>query len=157
MVLLTLLAGEDEVDGRVGGLGEVVLGLGVAVGASIVVADDLVMRSQTVVLRILRRRPVIARTGVCAFLVAASKFDAVLRGISRKVLVLRRHRSGLWWVRRGMHLSLLARWVVLNITSLALLREFGQIQLHDIFQQILHLVCILQFLLIDNVLSFKVC
>ena len=120
MVLLALLAGKDEVDGRVGRLSEVVLGLGVAMRASIIVGDDLVRR-QPVVLRILRRRPVVARAGVCALPVAASKLDAVLRGIRCEVLMLRRHRPGLRWVRRGMHFPLLARWVVLNTALLPLL------------------------------------
>ena len=97
------------------------LGLRVAVGASIIVGDDLVVRRQPVVLSVLRRRPVIAGTGFCALLVAASQFDAVLRGVSCEVLGLRRHRSGLWGIRRGVHLSLLARRVVLNIALLALL------------------------------------
>ena len=154
MVLLALLAGKDEVDGRVSRLGEVMLCLRMAVGASIVVRNDLVVRRQPIVLRILRRRTVVARTGVCALLVAASEFDAVLRGISCEVLMLSRHRSRLWWVRRCVHLSLLAGWVVLNIALLPLLREFGQIQLHNIFQQILHLFLVLQFLLVYYVLAF---
>ena len=56
--------------------------LGVAIGASIVVGYDLVMRRQPIVLRVLRRRSVIAWAGFRALLVAASELDAVLRGIS---------------------------------------------------------------------------
>ena len=97
------------------------LWLGVAMRASIIVGNDLLVRRQPVVLGILRRRPVVARTRIRALLVAASEFDAVLRGIGCEVLMLRRHRPGLWWVRRGVHFPLLARWVVLNIALLPLL------------------------------------
>ena len=55
-----------------------------------------------------------------------------------------------------MHLSLLAGRVTLKIAFLALLREFCQIQLHDVLQQILHLVLVLQLLLVDDILPFEI-
>ena len=64
---------------------------GVAISRSVIVRDDLVVWRQAVVVGILWRGLVVVWTGLCLLLTTTSQLDALLAGVSDKVLLVGRH------------------------------------------------------------------